>query len=404
MGNKGTLKIIALCIACLLVGVAIGIYITVPPNAPDYVISQQGRLVVAENSLGIVAFSGADASQVINDATHSGNSVYIKSGTYNLTAPIVVFSNSILIGEGTDDPVLGTSDSATRLVRSPTLNGSIITGANVYNVLIKTLSIDGARINSTITNEFCDGVHFDVIKRSRLEGIAVYDCMGNGICLTGSGSIENRIVYCSVRHNNMNGILQQLQSDSSVYFCEVGGNGYDGLRLYTSGNNLVEGCTVFLNKGCGIQLADAQQNRILGNRVNTNYGDGIRVSIRTESASDKNIISQNTIYDNGYRGKGGFSGIALVGGNTSSALAIHDCVVSNNEVFNTKDWGQPQSFGIREYGANIGNLLLGNACTNNTAVNIRTVGATTQCASSWNGTSYISGYSPAPTSQAIKTK
>jgi parallel beta-helix repeat protein len=372
------------------VGVAIGIYVTVPTNGPDFVISQHDGLVVAQNFMGITAYSGADASEVINQATHSGNSVYIKSGTYNLTRPIEVFSNSILQGEGIDDPVLGTSESATRLVRSPTLNGPIISGANVYNVLIKCLSIDGTRINSTVTNDLCDGIHLDVVKRSRFEGLAVYDCMGNGICLTGAGSIENRILYCSVRHNNMNGILQHLQSDSSVYFCELGGNGYDGLRMYTAGNNLVEGCTVFLNKGCGIQLADAQQNRVVDNRVNTNYGDGIRVSIRTENASDKNIISQNTIYDNGYRSKGGFSGVSLVGGNSSTALVIHDNLVSNNMVFNTKDWGKPQSFGIREIGANAGNLLVSNTCTDNTAANIQTVSLSTRCTGCWNGTQYIS--------------
>ncbi len=384
------LKIISLCIACLLVGVVIGVYIIVPSNAPDYVIYQKNEKIYAQNSFGFTAYSGEDASGVINEALQSGNYVFIKSGTYNITSPIVVFSQTHLEGEGVDDPALGQSDSATRLLRDPTLNGPIVYGKNIYNVLIKNLSIIGAKTNSTPT-ENCDGVYFDLIKRSRIEGIAVYDCAGNGVCLTGAGSIENRLLYCSIRHNNMNGILQQLQSDSSVYFCELGGNGYDGLRMYTAGNNLVQGCTIFLNKGCGIRLTDAQQNRIVDNRINTNSADGVRISVLTENWSDKNIISQNTIYDNGYNGGVGFSGVALNGDNQTegSTLSIKDCVISNNVVFNTKDWGNPQSYGIREFGKNQDNLITGNTCTENTVINIKTVGVSTRCSQSWNGTIYI---------------
>ncbi len=364
---------------------AVGSYITTPRNAPDYVISQKDDTVYALDTRGATALSGTDASEVINKALSAGNYVFIKSGTYNLTASLKVYSHTILEGEGVDDPVLGKNDTATRLSRSPSLNGSVITGKNVYNIVIKNLAVDGTRNDSTPIAG-CDGLHFDVIKRSRLEGLSVYNCMGEGICLTGSGSIENRMIYCSVRHNNMNGILQQLQSDSTVSYCELGGNGYDGLRMYTAGNNLVEGCTIFLNKGCGIRLTDAQQNRIVANRVNTNVADGIRVAVQTENCCDRNIISQNVIYDNGYKGAGGASGVVLVGGNQT---AIKNCAVSNNEVFNTKDWGKPQSFGIREIGVNEANMILGNSCTENISVNIKTAGATTKCSDCWNGTTYI---------------
>jgi len=292
-GKPIYILIVSLCVACLAAGVAIGSYITVPPNAPDYIINQRDGVIYAIDTHGTTAFSSKDASEVINSALNAGNYVFIKSGTYNLTASLKVYSHTILEGEGIDDPVLGKNDTATRLTRSPNLNDSVITGKNVYNIVIKNLAVDGTRNDSTPIDG-CDGLNFNVIKRSRLEGLSVYNCMGEGICLTGSGSIENRVLYCSVRHNNKNGILQQLQSDSTVSYCELGGNGYDGLRMYTAGNNLVEGCTVFLNKGCGIRLYDALQNRIVDNRVNTNAADGIRVRCKPKTAATETLSAKTS--------------------------------------------------------------------------------------------------------------
>ncbi len=388
-GKAGYILVVFLCVVCLIAGASISSLIKVAPNAADYIVDQKDGKIYAQDKNGAVAFSGDDAAAVINEALSSGNYVFIKSGRYNITHSIIVYSHTILEGEGGDDPALGKSNLATRLVRSPTLQSPLIEGSDVYDLVIKNLAIDGARTNRTDTPNL-DGIRLDVVKRSRLEGLSVYDCMGNGVCLTGAGSIENRILYCTLRHNNMNGLLQQLQSDSTVAYCELGGNGYDGLRMYTAGNNLIEGCTVFLNKGCGIRLTDAPQNRIVDNRINTNTQDGIRLSVLTEGGCDKNVVSQNTIYDNGYQGGIGYSAIALNGGNqTGGALPVRDCIVSNNQAFNTKDWGTPQSYGIREYGENSGNTILGDTCKDNVVANIKTVGLSTKCGDCWNGTAYV---------------
>jgi len=82
-GKPIYILIVSLCVACLAAGVAIGSYITLPPNAPDYIINQRDGVIYAIDTHGTTAFSSKDASEVINRALNEGNYVFIKSGTTN---------------------------------------------------------------------------------------------------------------------------------------------------------------------------------------------------------------------------------------------------------------------------------------------------------------------------------
>jgi hypothetical protein len=79
-----------------------GIY----PSAATYTIWTDGTNYFAKDAYGLIAYSGTDASTVINAALaatgypHQGGIVYVKSGFYSLTSTLIIPSWTTLQGEG----------------------------------------------------------------------------------------------------------------------------------------------------------------------------------------------------------------------------------------------------------------------------------------------------------------
>jgi len=84
-----------------------GTTVTITPQSyietASYVIEKIGSTVYAKNgSTGVIEFSGTNASQVINNAMDNNRVIYLREGTYTLTAMLDFRNkyNVTLIGSG----------------------------------------------------------------------------------------------------------------------------------------------------------------------------------------------------------------------------------------------------------------------------------------------------------------
>jgi len=109
---------VRIALAGVIIGVLLGAYIGyaltptttftispgVYPGAPDYTIWKEGSNYFAKNSNGELEFSGTNATQVIINVFSSasdGDTVYIKKGSYPVTARIWVNKSlTIFINNG----------------------------------------------------------------------------------------------------------------------------------------------------------------------------------------------------------------------------------------------------------------------------------------------------------------
>jgi len=114
---------VRIALAGVIIGVLLGAYIGyaltptttftispgVYPGAPDYTIWKEGSNYFAKNSNGELEFSGTNATQVIINVFSSasdGDTVYIKKGSYPVTARIWVNKSLTIFGDGIDSTIL----------------------------------------------------------------------------------------------------------------------------------------------------------------------------------------------------------------------------------------------------------------------------------------------------------
>jgi parallel beta-helix repeat protein len=202
------------------------------------------------------------------------------------------------------DSVISGSRNAGIAVRSSS-NGNVIIGNEIFE---NNFAIYFMSSSDNVAKE-------NMVYDHRLVGIRTYNAPNSVIC-------ENTIT-----DNADSGIYLRQASDSIVKENIIMGNGGYGINVYRSSNsiikentisengwsgiqvgsgvsdyvtgNIIKENTILDNEGHGINLYGAIGNVIAENMISMNDGKGIRLVASWWWSSDKNIITGNTISENG---------------------------------------------------------------------------------------------------------
>jgi parallel beta-helix repeat protein len=264
-----------------------------------------------------------EIQQALDNLPSGGGSVYLREGTYNIGAPINLDNNAALIGSGT----------GTLLYLANNVNANVLQATNCENLLVANMKIWGNRLNNTNSN----GIYFDSVTSSKIEGTWIKNCFNYGISLYSSSNNtitgNTCMVSCiyldtssnnTVSGNTCMGDYAGIYLNNSSNHNTITGNTYQGnsvgICLYTSSkhntitgntcqgntfgiylyilcnNNTVAGNTCQGND-IGILLDQADNNTFTGNTCSGNSWDGI-----TSQSSDNNTFTGNTVQGNGEHG------------------------------------------------------------------------------------------------------
>jgi parallel beta-helix repeat protein len=231
-----------------------------------------------------------EINNAINALPTSGGRVLLLEGTYNISAPITILKNNVILeGQGV----------GTKLFLVNGANCHVIQVGNETTALegirIASLSIDGNRANQTVYDTY--GIYFYggsgyLITKSRVEDCKIENCNGSGIYL--SYSDYNTITGNQANSNSTYGICLSSSSNNTITGNQANSNNEYGICLSSSSNNTIIGNQVKSNQRHGIYLYLANNNTILGNQVNRSSAfDGIYLS-----SSNNNTIIGNQVKSN----------------------------------------------------------------------------------------------------------
>ena len=200
-----------------------------------------------------------DIQTGINLLPVTGGVVYIKEGTYNLTAGLTITSNDVaLIGAG----------------RSTVIQ----TTANVPLI--------------TITGEGCI-----------IEKLYVYGSNAGAaqVGITLSGSVWTTVSGCWIDNCGSHAVsVIATSNDCMVKSCYLNDNNGNGLYVNNSNQIRIRDNFVVNNDLIGIELVNEVENcTITGNHILFHSGNAIRVTDTSPTFSGGNILSNNYIYLNG---------------------------------------------------------------------------------------------------------
>lgn len=335
------------------------------------------------------------ATAAVNAA--GGGVVFLRAGTYNLTAAIILYDNMTLVGEG----------EATKLFLVAGTNTSLVTNehwahaaaGDDYNVNINVynLWVDGNNTNNTGSSN--GGISIKGIIGTRIMNCTVENVKGfAGIYVSGAtpdvggdAFVENMVAYNRIRNctaaNQLigSGIYgtaptnhtliiignyvedcqgRQIFAEDFADTCQIIGNyvvgggstGEDSVAGIATGNS--SGCIVQGNqvRDCyqyGIECG-GERNQIIGNQVwNCGYS-GI------QSSSDNSIFANNVCYNNCQDSTG--SGIALAAGATYNILTGNRCY--DDQTPKTQTNGISEADNTADYNKIENNIVVGNLTNN----------------------------------------
>jgi hypothetical protein len=285
---------------------------------------------IAAGTLQTVNPSGSSDLENINDALQEANqagggAVYLNSGTYDITGPIEICSNTALSGD--PNAVLTVSCPNGRWFSNSV--GVINAADNLQNVEISGFSINGD----------CEGLPFDY---SHTASDTAHDCeslihlSGDSNNFMNSVSIHDMKLYDSFSDgitirfcNNANcydneisnaeheGIFYICCVDSTIHDNKVAGITSDCLRLDNSQRCLVENNTLFSYNGSHAVTYSGGENGLqVGNAGSSKGYDASNKPISTENIE----VTGNIFADNGLKAIL-LDSVALA---ASSNVFIHD--------------------------------------------------------------------------------
>jgi hypothetical protein len=314
--------------------------------------SQEIGLVMIRNAEHVITVGGPDAdvpgftSQAILIAldaikTRGGGTVKLNPGTFEITGPVRLSSNTSLIGSG-EKTILRKCDGfktsfiidadwgmlkavvkdvggfkigmGIQLYDSGHNQGWDVTTAVITDIEENTIYFDNRTVNDYLAS--LDGTvsnSFSVIEAVEAENVRIADlvvegnkstneyingCRGGGIYIHKSKGclVEN------VKINEFNGdtFSWQITENITMRGCEASNGGGLGFHPGTgSDHSTVENCVSHHNKGDGIFLCWRVQNGIFRN--NTSYGNGDN-GISIGHKDTDNIFENNHLYENGSHG------------------------------------------------------------------------------------------------------
>lgn len=231
-----------------------------------------------------------DIQSAIDDLPAAGGVVFIKEGTYTLTAGITITADNITLegtGRGTQ---ISTAANITMLLAQKTAGAAVITGISIRSLYF--INTSGAATDGV-------AIRIDAPVECRVVDCWVYDQLNKGIeIFKTSETGGNNIVH----GNFING-------------CKIGIY-IDDIKRSTVSENNVTLCSQY-----GIQI-DASHDSVIDSNICFQNGyHGIYVS-----GSDNNIIMGNVCEENDVDNTASYDGIALSNSD--------NCVVNSNRCLN----------------------------------------------------------------------
>lgn len=241
----------------------------------------------------LLNYVGEKTSDGINAALAAGNSVLLDEGTYLVSSPILLHSNTAIVGRG----------SATILQLMDGANCHVIDttdyAAGADQVLIADLTIDGNRDNQTpavmdgtpdenIGNCGLSAIRIDHL---HLRNVTAQNCNGHGLYITGRNpndytTVESSPIWlygCYTHHNTGWGTFVSATVRKVTYSgLRTEYNNVGGVQLDHS-EALVDSISAAFNLGDGIFIRNVIGCHLTKLHSLQNKGYGIYVSTLTDS-------------------------------------------------------------------------------------------------------------------------
>lgn len=275
-----------------------------------------------------------------------GGVVYIKEGTYTITASINITSNHVtLVGSGT----------STKIQTANNITMFNITGDD-------GIHLDKLLIYGDITKAANVGIYMNDVDGMTIRDCRIEHCGSHGISVfkgtynlfSGNKIITNK--GCGIY---MDGDV----AGGGVYTiaeCQIGDNDLSGIYADNISQIIISDTEASFNKNYGVYVANSNSLILKGDNILVNYWDGVKLENQ-----DSSIISNSSIALNDSQNTGTFSGVKLVSSDDNN--------ISNNSIW----WNDNYGIDISNAACD-DNIVLGNRCGGNTAGGINDQGTGTE--------------------------
>lgn len=158
---------------------------------------------VSVKEYGATGDGSTDDTSAINTAAAAaaaaGKALYVPSGTYIVNAPIVMWNDGVIFGDGPKQSILK--------AKASTNVGAIISGSSYDGFQIRGIQLNGNDTNSATTSGFyCAGSN-----KFHVDNLYIYDCSNYGMDIDGPDSsytfgMEASITNCCIEKVGYHGI------------------------------------------------------------------------------------------------------------------------------------------------------------------------------------------------------
>ena len=353
----------------------------------SYIISKDDSAVIARDQWGKIAYSGSDASAVINNVisglSTQGRRIFVKDGVYEITSSIVLPSNIFIEAESWNT-IFKLKNQATFHVftNSNTTNGN-------DHIIIRGFNIDMNSANQGGNGFAPSGIRFVKVRSSIIENNYIHD-VPYGEPYGGSAGIEIYAYGTEYSKNLWIGNFIENAAYMALSPYAVRGdiiafnqilNAHRGIYLDTTHGSTIYGNSIYHSypnpNSIGIRLYRyCDQNSILSNVVD-NFPYGIEL---TGTQNNENLIMGNTIrgavnpvfvkpasnMGNIIRSNIGFNPVGVISlplettsatigleGDESVPVANTDYIVAGVDIFITSSGGTDISITIKDQNGNV---------------------------------------------------
>ena len=276
----------------------------------SYIVSTEGSTVIARDQWGKVAYSGSDASTVINNVisglSTQGRRIFVKDGLYEITSSIVLPSNIFIEAESWN--------TIFRLKNQATFH--VFTNYNTTNgdahIIIRGFNIDMNSANQGGNGFAPSGIGFVKVRSSIIENNYIHD-VPYGEPYGGSAGIE---IYGYGTEYNKNLWIGNFIENAA----------YMALSPYAVRGEIIA-FNQIRNAHRGIYLDNTHGSTIYGNSIYHSIPNPNSIGIRLYRYCDQNSILSNVIDDFPY-------GIELTGTQNNENLIMGNTIRgATNPVF-----------------------------------------------------------------------
>jgi parallel beta-helix repeat protein len=301
-------------------------------------------------AFGAVGTGAVDDTVALQEAFSGSGLLWIPTGTYIISRPLSVGSNTHLIAQPgaifTRQADLSTATC-----------GSIVYQSNGSNIIIEGLTVDGQMdsyasatrhggivlnnctnaiirdciVTRTNNNELTAGIYLEYCWDSIIEDCYLYDNDRTAVIVRYGA--RNKILHCTAHDNVGSGFATTEAPDCEVADCTAYSNGYSNITINGLRNRVANNVS-YLSTSVGIVLGHdgvsggdpghpADDSICIGNQSYNNSEDGI-LSVNSQHVT----ISNNIVYGNNRHN-------IYLRANTYSPARTANCVITGNNLYGT---------------------------------------------------------------------